>query len=187
METNNSEVSPTPEKQLEIKRFSEKAKEDLREKGYSIFELKKQSMLEMERTYTVEAANFTEYDYYMPDFNAQRSIGSEVAVNLSEPFLPKSNNKTDKEQDKMVEKFSKKLEKEIPGIKAFIGTMADHVEIANIAPDYLSGQAKGEYTITRESDRCHYAFDVGRTNKGIILRPSDNFINSHVAPIIKPI
>jgi len=139
----------TPEKQLEIKRFSAEQKEALEKQGFAIYGLTGQSMKSL-RDNGHKFWSTWHKDY--PDFEALGSMRSEVAINPSKLFLPKSNNKTLAQQEDMVEKFSQELGKKVPGVKAIIGQAPDYVELAfthlDSTKEYLFG-AKDNYDYAR--------------------------------------
>ncbi len=139
----------TPEKQLEIKRFSNEQKEALKKEGYLNYALTGQSVKSLRDS----GHKFcSDWHKSLPDLEALGSMQSEVAINPDKLFLPKSNNKTLVQQEKMVEKFSQELEKKVPGVKAIIGQVPDYAELAfkhlNTTKEYLFG-AKDNYDYAR--------------------------------------
>ena len=79
-------------------------------------------------------------EYLYTDFlNEPLSMKSEVAVNRNKFILSGSTNKSFDEQKKMIEKYSQKINKEIPGVKAIMGEPADYIELH---ADYLSKENK---------------------------------------------
>lgn len=117
----------TPEVPVEIKQFSDEAREALEKQGYIVYGLTGQSI----KTQREAGRPFwsTWHNSY-PDFEALTSMQSEVAINPSELFLPMSNNKTLPQQEEMVTKFSEELAKKITGVAAIIGQAPDYVELA---------------------------------------------------------
>lgn len=139
----------TPEKQLEIKRFSAEQKEALEKQGFVIYGLTGQSI----KTLRDSGRKFwSTWHKNYPDFEALGSMHSEVAINPNKLFLPESNHKTLAQQEKMVEKFSQKLRKKIPGVKAIVGQAPDYVGLAfahlDSTKEYLFG-AKDEFDYAR--------------------------------------
>jgi hypothetical protein len=139
----------TPEKQLEIKRFSVEQREALEKQGFVIYGLTGQSI----KTLRDSGRKFwSTWHKDYPDFEALGSMHSEVAINPSKPFLPKSNNKTLAQQEEMVNKFSEELGKKVKGVKAIIGQAPDYVELAfahlDNTKEYLFG-AKDNYDYAR--------------------------------------
>lgn len=140
-----------PEKQLEIKRFSAEQREALEKQGFVIYGLTGQSI----KTLRDSGRKFWStwhQDAQFTDFEALGSMHSEVAINPSKPFLPKSNNKTLAQQEDMANKFSEELGKKIKGVKAIIGQSPDYVGLAFVHLDatkeYLFG-AKDNYDYAR--------------------------------------
>jgi hypothetical protein len=139
----------TPEKQLEIKRFSKEQKEALEKQGFVIYGLTGQSI----KTLRDSGHKFwSTWHKELPDFEALGSMHSEVAINPNKPFLPKSNNKTLAQQEDMIGKFSEELGKKVLGVKAIIGQAPDYVELAfahlDSTKEYLFG-AKNNYDYAR--------------------------------------
>jgi chromosome segregation ATPase len=69
--------------------------------------------------------NGTIQGYYHLNPEDSISMQSEVAINIREPFLRRSNNRTYAEQVAFVEEESQRLGTEIPGVKLIIGSPAD--------------------------------------------------------------
>ncbi len=126
----------------EITRFSDEQREALKKEGYLIYGLTGQSI----KTLRGAGRKFWSTwhkDSQFADFEALRSMHSEVAINPSELFLPKSNNKTLAQQEEMVDKFSQELGEKVKGVKAIIGQAPDYEELAfrhlDATQDYLFG------------------------------------------------
>lgn len=139
----------TPERQLEIKRFSQEAKEALEKRGFVIYGLTGQSI----KTLRDAGRQFwSTWHKDFPGFETLISMHSEVAIKPNKLFLPKSNNKTLPQQEKMVGKFSEELGKKVKGVKAIIGQAPDYVELAfahlDSTKEYLFG-AKYNYDYAR--------------------------------------
>lgn len=143
------QVVKTPETPVEIKRFSQEQREALEKQGFVIYGLTGQSI----KTLRDNGHKFwSDWHKSLPDFEALGSMHSEVAINPSKPFLPKSNNKTLAQQEDMVGKFSEELGKKVKGVKAIIGQAPDYVELVfahlDSTKEYLFG-AKDNYDYAR--------------------------------------
>lgn len=148
----------TPETPIEIKSFSKETKEALGKEGYVIHSLTGQSIKSLR---DAGRKFWSTWHNKYPDFEALGSIPSEVAVNPSNLFLPKSNNKTLAQQEEMVEKFSEEIGKKVQGVKAIIGEAPDYVELAfahlDATKDYLFG-AKYNYNYARTKTPTNGSF-----------------------------
>jgi len=121
------QTTKTPENLVEIKRFSMEQKEALQKEGYFIYDLTGQSI----KTLKDSGHGFwSMWHNSLPDFEAIRSMRSEVAINPNKLFLSESNNKGLDQQGEMVNKFSNELGKKIQGVKAIIGDTPDYAELA---------------------------------------------------------
>jgi len=113
--------------QTGIRRFSDEARESLAKERYIIYSLRGQSI----QTLRVAGSPFwSAWHHDYPDFEALQSRMSEVAINPSQLFLPKSNSKTLAQQLEMVAHFSQDLSRKVPGVEAVIGEAPDYVELA---------------------------------------------------------
>ncbi len=135
----------------EIKRFSDEQREALKKEGYLIYGLTGQSIKTLRgagRTFWTTWHKHSQF----ADFEALGSMNSEVAINPSELFLPKTNNKTLAQQEEMVDKFSQELGEKVKGVKAIIGQAPDYEELAfrhlDATQGYLFG-AKYNYDYAR--------------------------------------
>lgn len=141
MENNNLEKIKPPERQVEIKRFSKEGREALEKRGFAIYVLEGNQSIETRRN---EGRKFhSKWHDDFPDIENLTSMRSEVAINPKNFFLPKSNESLHlnfKEERDMVEEYSRKLRKEIPGVKAIVGEFPDYVETA-----FQHLDATGEY------------------------------------------
>jgi hypothetical protein len=137
---------------VEVRRFSQEAKGALEKEGYKIHTLTGQSIASLH-----EAGRkfWTTWHKDNPQFEALTSMQSEVAVNPSQLFLPKSNNKTLTQQEEMISKFSQKLGKKIPGVEAIMGGVPDYVDLA-----FTHLDATGERLFHGEN----YDYDYARSN-----------------------
>jgi len=151
---------PLPEEatSVEVRRFNDEAKADLEKDGYIINTLTGQSIASLREA----GRNFwTTWHKDHPEFEALVSMQSEVAVNPSQLFLPKSNNKTIIQQQKMIKAFSQKLGKKIPGVEAIMGEAADYADLA-----FAHFDATGEYLFGERHD--HYARTNTPTADGLV-------------------
>jgi hypothetical protein len=136
---------------VEIKRFSADQREVLEKQGFVIYGLRGRS-IKILRDAGRKFWSTWHQDRQFADFEALGSMHSEVAINPSKPFLPKSNNKTLAQQEDMVGKFSEELGKKVKGVKAIIGQAPDYEELAfqhlDATKEYLFG-AKDNYDYAR--------------------------------------
>lgn len=161
---------PTPESPVEIKRFSDEQKEALRKEGYLIYGLTGQSIKTLRDAGRKFWSTWHE-DSQFANLEALGSMQSEVAINPSKLFLPKSDNKTLAQQEDMVDKFSQELGKKVQGVKAIIGQASDYVELAfqhlDATQDYLFGKK--------------YNYDWARTKTSISSSSVANVGSFHAA------
>lgn len=139
--TSTVEKQSTPEAPVEIKRFSQEAREALEKQGFVIYGLTGQSL----KTLRDSGRKFwTDWHKELPDFEALGSMRSEVAIIPSKLFLPESNNKTLLQQEAMVEELSQEVGKKVQGVKAIIGEAPDYEELAfahlDATKEYLFGE-----------------------------------------------
>lgn len=129
---------------IEVRRFSQEAKEALRNQGYAVYELTGQSIASV-RDSGRKFWSTWHRDY--PDFEALTSMHSEVAINPAKLFLPKSNNKTLGQQEELIARFSKDLGTIAQGVEAIMGEAPDYVDLAfarlNDTGEYLFGEKDG--------------------------------------------
>jgi hypothetical protein len=184
----------TPEKQLEIKRFFKEQKEALEKQGFVIYGLTGQSI----KTLRDNGRKFwSTWHKDYPNFEALGSMQSEVAINPSKLFLPKSNNKTLSQQEEMVEKFSQELGKKVEGVKAIIGQAPDYVELAfahlDNTKEYLFGAKNNyDYARTKTPTSGSDVADVGSFDAddglGVDYWDRDNGDDSvRAAPLVVPV
>ena len=187
-------VAQTPEAPIEIKRFSQEQKEALEKQGFVIYGLTGQSI----KTLRDAGRKFwSTWHKDFPDFEALGSMHSEVAINPSNLFLPRSNNKTLAQQEEMVSEFSEELVKKVQGVKAIIGQASDYEELAfrhlDATKEYLFG-AKDKYNSARTktpTGGSHVAY-VGNFSAGHGLdvrdwHAVDGRGNVHAAPLVVPV
>lgn len=134
-------IETTP---IEVRRFSQEAKEALRREGYAVYELTGQSIASVRDS---GRKFWTTWHRDYPDFEALTSMHSEVAINPAKLFLPKSNNKTLVQQEDLIARFSEDLGTRIQGVEAIMGEAPDYVDLAfarlNDTGDYLFGERDG--------------------------------------------
>jgi len=109
----------------EIRKFSSETRKALEKEGYIIYELSGRSIGSFEK---VGKPFYSTWYKDYPDLANLGSSKTEVAINPEKLVLPKSNNKTLKEHEKMVREFGLKLVRKIPGVQAVIGEAPDYVE-----------------------------------------------------------
>lgn len=135
------ETETTP---IELRRFSQKAKEALRREGYAVYGLTGQSIASV-RDSRRKFWSTWHKDY--PEFEALTSMHAEVAINLGKLLLPKSNNKTLGQQEDLIARFSEDLGTRVQGVEAIMGEAPDYVDLAfahlNDTGDYLFGERDG--------------------------------------------
>ncbi len=141
---------PSGEALVEVKRFSLETRQALEKEGYLIYQLTGQSIKSL-REAGRKFWSAWHKDY--PDFEALTSKLTEVAINPKTLFLPDSNRKTLKEQEKMVKEFSQNLSRKIKGAEAIIGETPDYVELA-----FRHLDATGNYLFGKE-----YSYNCTRT------------------------
>lgn len=136
---NQKEVTP-----IEVRKFTDEAREALAKEGYVIDGLTGQSIASLR---LAGRKFWTTWHQEHPQFEALASMQSEVAINPGKLWLPKSNNKTLAQQEQMINKFSEDLSKKIPGVEAIMGGMADYTDLAfahlDQTGDYLFGEKNG--------------------------------------------
>lgn len=110
---------------LKIVRFTPEARQELTERGYAVYALTGQSIKTLR---DVDKPFWSTWHQDRPELEAMTSRLSEVAINPTQLFLPGSNRKTLKEQERMVKAFSKDLN--VDGVEAVMGEMPDYTELA---------------------------------------------------------
>jgi hypothetical protein len=201
------ERSRVPETTTEINRFTEEQKFDLRENGYRIYTLTEKSLGALinsgEKINLQWREGLDRWDQPVA-IEFIKSVHSEAAINPKRLFLSKGNNKDLTKQEEIVNRFSKELNKKIPGVKAIIGQVPDYAEL------YFQHLAKtGEYLFvaknpkdfTRTQTLAKYDFKfmatIGLTDGIFTLRKrltscgDDDFMSNdvrfaHVAPLVVP-
>lgn len=118
------ELLSSPEANEMIK-FTGEQKALLKNKGYAIFLIAGHSIKELkEKGLSV----ISEWHKGLK-IEGRKSRTSEVAIKLDNPFLPNSSNLTTFKQLVMTSKFSSEMAKEIPGVRAVVGSASDYAEI----------------------------------------------------------
>ena len=184
---------PSPEASVEIKRFSPEQREALKKEGYLIYSLTGQSI----KTLRESGCKFwSAWHGQFPDFEALVSRQSEVAINPNRLFLRRSNYKTLRQQEAMVEEFSQELGKKVPGVKAIIGQAPDYIELAfrhlDATKNYLFGAKYNYgYARTKTSKGSSIVADVGHFDADFGLDVSWNAVHGyghvHAVPLVVPV
>ena len=153
-----------------IQRFTSEARRALEEKGYIIYDLTGQSIKTLRNAGKPFYSTWHK-DY--PNLEAIQSRLSEVAIDPKNLYLSDSNNKTLREQEVIVRKFSKGLK--IDGVEVIIGEMPDYVELVfkhfDTTGDRLFGQTYNYgYARTVTPTSGSSVASVGGFNAGCGLR-----------------
>jgi hypothetical protein len=133
-------------------RFHPEAREGLLQRGYTIYSLTGASI----DSHRKAGRSFmSTWHQSHPALEALPSMKNrEVAINVVNPYLPESNEKTLSEQLALINKHSAALMHEVPGTAAIMGEAADYIEIvflhfdataAQDSPQFLFGKDKGWY------------------------------------------
>lgn len=128
---------------VEVRRFSDEAREALIGKGYAIYALSGQSiraLRESDRKFWSTWHRKSRYEA----FETKGSMTSEVAVKPESPFIAGSNNKTLRQQEDLIAKFSTDLGKKVKGVEAIMGEAPDYVELAFTHLDATGGRLFSE-------------------------------------------
>ncbi len=128
---------------VEVRRFSDEAREALTKEGYVIYALSGQSI----RSLREQGRKFWSTwhkDGQYEEFETKGSMHSEVAISPDALFIPDSNDKTLKQQENAIAKFSKELTKKIKGVEAVMGEAPDYVELAFAHLDATGDRLFGE-------------------------------------------
>lgn len=129
---------------IEVKRFSQEAREALRNQGYAVYELTGQSIASI-RDSGRKLWSTWHRDY--PVFETLTSMHSEVAINPGRLFIPKSNNKTLVQQEELIARSSQDFGNRVQGVEAVMGEAPDYVDLAfthlNATGNYLFGEKDG--------------------------------------------
>src|SRR5207244_1274346 len=91
---------------VETKRFTHEGREALEKQGYVIYNLMGESIKSLKEA---KRPFYSKWHNAFPKFEALPSMHSAVAINLDNLFLPESNNKSLKQQEALVQKFSQGL------------------------------------------------------------------------------
>ncbi len=186
---------PSSEIRASSKSFTPETRQKLEEMGYHIYELRGQSIKDL------QDAGKPFYSSWMEDyshFDTQSSMVSEVAVNPDELFLAGSHGQTFAEQKRMVAEFSQELQEQgIGGVKAIIGEVADYVALAFAHLDATGAPLFGEndnydYASTKtpmyEGSSCVAGVGCFDADRGLAI---DRFLMRDVlawaTPLIVPI
>lgn len=161
------DVIKTPEVSGDIVRFTPEAKTGLKKLGRVVIPLTGKSISDLIRRGNLQSSICFDF----PEFNGQRSILSEVAIDPNEIFLSKSNNQSFSVQQEMLKQNLKDIKenKGVTGVKVLIFNAPTNLEIINKALE-LSDKADAFRDLLREgSVRCaeaspfsseHFSFGV---------------------------
>lgn len=105
--------------------FTPEQRKNLERNGYVIYRLTGQTIPTLKA-----AGNFFIPSSYMFDNKVARSMVGEVAISPKALYLKESQNKTLKEQMKMMEEHAKSITKIFPGLTAIVGGAPDYAELA---------------------------------------------------------
>ena len=125
----------------EVRRFSDTTRKALEKEGYIIYELNGRTI----RSFNEAGRPF--YSTWYKDYPVLANLPSrkgEAAINPEKLVIPKSNNTTLKEHEKMVGEFGLKLARKIPGVKAIIGQAPDYVGLVFLHFDKTGKRLFGE-------------------------------------------
>lgn len=105
--------------------FTPEQRKNLEINGYVIYRLTGQTIPSLKA-----ARNFFIPSSSMFDNKVARSVIADVAINPKSLYLKDSQNKTLKEQMKMMEEYAKSIRKKFPGLTAIVGGAPDYAELA---------------------------------------------------------
>lgn len=157
------------EKVVGIKRFTDEQREALEKRGYTVYPLSGQSIRSLREAGREFLSSCWQQRY--PDFENQTSRLSEVAINPGKLFLEASDDKTLKQQEILVEEFSKRLKGRlrIEGVKAIMGEAPDYAELAFRYIDVTGKSLFSEETNTDGYIRTKTVVDVVDPNVTAIV------------------
>lgn len=176
----------------EVRRFSSQTRA-LEKEGYLVYELSGQSIRSFKEAGRPFQSTWHK-DY--PHLENLTSSKTEFAIDPQKLVLPKSNNKTLKEQEEMVREFSLRLARKIPGVEAIIGESPDYVELVFLHLDKTGQRLFGEkydYSFTRTKTpvdsssiavgnfQAEYGLEVFRCRSD-----EDRRVGVWIAPLVVP-
>lgn len=167
-DTSIATATPKETIPVEIRRFTDEAKEALAKEGFVIRELTGQSIAS-ERAAGRKFWSTWHRDY--PQFEALTSMQSEVAIKPGKLFIPRSNNKTLAQQEEMIGGFSQRLGETVPGVDAIMGEAPDYVDLVfthlGATGEYLFGEKDGyNYARTKTPTVGTHVANVGLASPG---------------------
>ncbi|HJX59613.1 hypothetical protein A2V61_02675 [Candidatus Woesebacteria bacterium RBG_19FT_COMBO_47_8] len=191
------ETPKTVEAPIEIDRFSPEQREILERKGYVIYPLTGQSIKSLRDA----GWSFNSSWFKGTPLDGSISMRSEVAINPKKPFLPESNMKTLAKQLELVNALNKKIQGQIHGTTAVLGSVADYAELIFFHFDhngYLRTGTEFNFFYTRTSTlvgktrvaivgKYHGGFGYG---SGLELAYQDKvkrYSDLRVAPLVVPV
>jgi hypothetical protein len=107
------------------KEFSREQRQELIERGYKIFRLKRRSAGEIIKEHGWEHSWHQDMTFLDTTF----SRNGEVAISVN-PFFPETENKTFEERELRVEELSRNISSVIRGTEAVMGNATDYLELA---------------------------------------------------------
>jgi len=137
------QVAPKESAPVEVRRFSDEAREALTKEGYAIYALSGQSIRSLRESGRKLWSTWHRDSQYEA-FETKGSMVSEVAVKPDALFLPESNNETLKKQEDLIAKFSTDLGKKVKGVEAIMGEAPDYVGVAFAHLDATGDRLFGE-------------------------------------------
>lgn len=142
--TSNTEEAKTP--RWPTRRFSEETRKSLESYGYLVYELSGASIKQLRET---GKPFWTKWHEEYPGWEGERHDAVQVALNSENFFLENSNWKKYREQETMVEDFSRQLTMKIPGVFATIGAAPHYSELA-----FAHFDKTGKRLFGKEQDYC---------------------------------
>lgn len=155
------EVTP-----VEVKRFSDEAREALTKEGYVIYELTGQSIRNQREGGKKFWSTWHQAGEYEA-FETQGSMQSEVAINPNKLFIKDSNYRTLSQQGDLITKFSRDLGKKVKGVEAVMGNASDYVGLAFAHLDETTKAENPEYLFGEKYD-YNYARTKTPTVEGVV-------------------
>lgn len=170
--------------------FSEKQKDLLTNRGFSIFSLRGVSVSLLKN----EGTSFWSVWHNSMPIEGLKSRFSEVAIKADYPFLNHSANLTIFDQLKFVNRYSNELGAEIPNVSAIIGSAADYIDLINLYRSQYNRNLMRrfggcDYAATVSIYNLHPLFVGESYNDGIVLsyrHGSSRFSDIKILPLIIP-
>ena len=179
-----SEISKNSEV-FKTLRFSSEQTEELKKRGFIIFELTGQSITSIKASRNF----FSSYWHNGKDIEHVTSKNSEVAINPERLYLPYSGNLTLPDQLLLTDRYSKNVSQEIPGVVAVIGSMADYLELECLYRDNTLYAARDDRISTTTLTEAGRNVFVGESFDGGLVasyRFGLAYTDIKVVPLIVP-